>query len=110
MRGIAEVIVVLRVLTSLFVLALCGGPVMSSAQICLAAGLGTHSAERHQPLYTVRPARRTHGWRAACAFKMLKLLLTLEALVLKNGHRGLLRPHTATYKRYPESACRNNLF
>jgi len=85
-RPVAEVIVVLRVLASLFVLASCSGSLVSRAQVCRTAGFRTHSAERHQPLHVLSAAGRTCDWSATGSFKMLKLLLTLKALVLKNGH------------------------
>lgn len=87
MRRVAEVIVVLRVLTSLFFLAPSSGAVVSCAQICRAAGFGADGAERDQALYALRPAGGTPGWRATRPFKMLELLLTLGALILKNGHK-----------------------
>jgi len=46
-RRVAEVIVVLRVFTSLFFLAPRGGAVVSRDQVCSTAGFGTDSAERH---------------------------------------------------------------
>jgi len=51
---VPEVIVVLRVLTSLLVLAPSSGTVVSRAQVCRTAGLGTYSAERHLALHVVR--------------------------------------------------------
>jgi hypothetical protein len=85
-RRVSEVIVVLRVLTSLFFLTSSSGAVVSRAQVCRTAGLRADGAERHQPPHVVRPTRRTRGWMATCALEVLKLLLTLEALILKNGH------------------------
>ncbi|HEV8416844.1 MAG TPA: hypothetical protein VGQ49_24830 [Bryobacteraceae bacterium] len=91
MRRVAEVIVVLRVFTSLFFLAPSRGAVVSRGQVCSTAGLGADSAERHQPLHLLRPAGRTLGCSAAGPFKMLKLLFTLEALILKNRHKASVR-------------------
>jgi hypothetical protein len=88
---VAKVIVVLRVFTSLFFLAPSRGAVVSRGQACSAAGLGTDGAERHQPLYLLRPARRALGWRAARPFEMLKLLFTLAAFVLKDRHKASVR-------------------
>lgn len=80
-------IMMLGVFTSLFVLAPLSGPLVSRAQIRRTAGLGTDRAKRDQPPHVFRATRWTCGCRTSRPFKMLKLLLTLETFVLKNGHR-----------------------
>lgn len=89
MRPVAEVIVVLGVLASLFFLASYSGTLVSRAQVCRTAGFRTNCAKRHQTLHLLGAAGRTNGWRATRSLKMLKLLLTRKALVLKNGHSNI---------------------
>jgi len=87
-RPVAEVIVVLRVLTSLFFLPPRGGTLVSRAQICRTAGFRTDSADRHQPFHLLRPARWTRNLGTAGPLKVLERLFTLKALILKNGHKS----------------------
>jgi len=85
-RPVAEVIVVLRVLASLFFLASCSGTLVSRTQVCRTAGFRTNCTKRHQTLHLLDTAGRTCGWSATGSLEMLKVLLTLKALILKNGH------------------------
>jgi len=85
-RPVAEVIVVLRVLASLFFLASCSGTLVSRTQVCRTAGFRTNCTKRNQTLHLLHTAGGTCGWSATGSLKMLKVLLTLKALILKNGH------------------------
>ena len=85
-RRVTEVIVVLHVLTSLFFLASCSGTLVSRAQVCRTAGFRTNCTKRHQTLHLLDTAGRTCDRSATGSLKMLKVLLTLKALILKNGH------------------------
>jgi hypothetical protein len=80
------VIVVLRVLASLFLLASCSGTVVSRVQVCRTAGFRTNRTKRHQTLNLLDTAGRTCYWSATGSLKMLKVLLAPKALILKNGH------------------------
>jgi hypothetical protein len=63
-RPVAEVIVVLGVLASLFFLASYSGTLVSRAQVCRTAGFRTNCAKGHQTLHLLGTAGRTNGWRA----------------------------------------------
>jgi len=105
---VAEVIMVLAVLTSLLILAPCGGALMGRAQVCRAAWFGADCAEGYQALDALRPAGRTPRPGTARPFKMLKLLITLEALILKNRHKTPNGRHTPPVEMLAEIAARNN--
>lgn len=97
-------IVMLHVLTSLLFLSPASGTLVSRAQVRRTARFGADGAKRHQTLHVPGAARRTCGWRACGPFKMLELLLTIQAFILKNGHIPSIQGrHTTPLTNVPYS-------